>query len=157
MAHHDVIIIGAGVAGLTCARYLQQYGIDSVILEASDAVGGRVRTDEVEGYLLDRGFQILLTAYPEAQRLLNYNALGLRPFRSGALIRKNGQFETLSDPFKEPTQLFKTLFSSVGTLRDKLKVLQLSREVSHQSTEAFLTKLPRILYNIWSSMAGVMR
>lgn len=137
MAHHDVIIIGAGVAGLTCARYLQQYGIDSVILEASDAVGGRVRTDEVEGYLLDRGFQILLTAYPEAQRLLNYNALGLRPFRSGALIRKNSQFKTLSDPFKEPTQLFKTLFSSVGTLRDKLKVLQLSREVSHQSTEAF--------------------
>mgnify|MGYP000906850154 CR=1 FL=1 len=65
MANHEVIIIGAGIAGLTCAKYLNDYGIESFVLEASDGVGGRVRTDEVEGFLLDRGFQILLTEYPE--------------------------------------------------------------------------------------------
>lgn len=137
MANHKVIIIGAGIAGLSCAHYLTRFGITPLVLEAADAVGGRVRTDTVDGFLLDRGFQILLTAYPEAQRLLNYNALGLKSFRSGALIRKDNDFSVISDPFKEPSQVFKTLFSSVGSLGDKLKVLQLSNEVSKESTESF--------------------
>ncbi|WP_428657972.1 NAD(P)/FAD-dependent oxidoreductase [Runella sp.] len=137
MPNHEVIIIGAGVAGLSCANYLTQFGITPLVLEAADAVGGRVRTDTVDGYLLDRGFQILLTAYPEAKRLLNYNALALKTFRSGALIRKDNDFSVISDPFKEPSQVFKTLFSSVGTLIDKLKVLQLSNEVSKESTDSF--------------------
>ncbi len=141
MANHEVIIIGAGVAGLTCAKYLKSYGIEALILEASDAVGGRVRTDVVDGFLLDRGFQILLTAYPEAQRLLDYEALRLQAFRPGALIRLNNTFEVMSDPFKEPLQLFKTLFAPVGTFGDKLKVLQLSNEVSKESTEAFFEEI----------------
>lgn len=137
MANHEVIIIGAGIAGLSCANYLLHFGITPLVLEAAEAVGGRVRTDKVDGYLLDRGFQILLTAYPEAQRLLNYNTLALKSFRSGALIRKDNAFSVISDPFKEPAQVFKTLFSSVGTLVDKLKVLQLSNNVSKEPTEAF--------------------
>ncbi len=137
MANHEVIIVGAGISGLTCAKYLKDYGITPLVLEASDAVGGRVRTDEVEGFLLDRGFQILLTAYPEAQKLLSYSALDLKSFRSGALIRLGDEFSVMSDPFKEPSQVFQTLFSSVGSLGDKLKVLQLSNEVSKESTEAF--------------------
>jgi phytoene dehydrogenase-like protein len=137
MANHEVIIIGAGVAGLTCANYLNDYGITPLVLEAADAVGGRVRTDEVDGFLLDRGFQILLTSYPEAQKLLNYTALDLKAFRSGALIRLEREFSVMSDPFKEPSQVFQTLFSSVGSLWDKLKVLQLSNEVSKESTGAF--------------------
>ena len=141
MANHEVVIIGAGVAGLTCAKYLKDYGIESLVLEASDAVGGRVRTDVVDGFLLDRGFQILLTSYPEAQRLLDYEALELKAFRSGALIRLNNTFEVMSDPFKEPLQLFKTLFSPVGTFADKLKVLQLSNEVSKEATEAFFEEI----------------
>ena len=136
MANHEVIIIGAGIAGLSCANYLNNFGITPLVLEASDAVGGRVRTDRVDGYLLDRGFQILLTSYPEAQRLLNYNALNLKTFRSGALIRKDDDFSLIGNPFKEPSQLFRTLFSSVGSLGDKLKVLQLSNEVSKESTES---------------------
>ncbi|NBB21006.1 NAD(P)-binding protein [Runella sp. CRIBMP] len=137
MANHEVIIIGAGIAGLSCANYLLHFGVTPLVLEAAEAVGGRVRTDKVDGYLLDRGFQILLTAYPEAQRLLNYNTLALKSFRSGALIRKDNAFSVISDPFKEPAQVFKTLFSSVGTLVDKLKVLQLSNNVSKEPTEAF--------------------
>ncbi|HLK97176.1 MAG TPA: FAD-dependent oxidoreductase, partial [Hymenobacter sp.] len=80
-----VIIIGTGMAGLTCAVYLKQAGVDALLLDAADGVGGRVRTDIVDGFRLDRGFQILLTAYPETQRLLNYTALDLQRFRSGAL------------------------------------------------------------------------
>jgi phytoene dehydrogenase-like protein len=66
--HAEVIIIGAGIAGITAAKVLKAAGKSVLLLEASDRVGGRVRTDEVDGYLLDRGFQVFLTAYPEAQR-----------------------------------------------------------------------------------------
>lgn len=140
MANHEVIIIGAGIAGLTCAKYLNDYGIESLIVEASESVGGRVRTDEFEGFLLDRGFQILLTNYPEAKKLLDYNALNLKTFRSGALVRLDNDFSVISDPFKEPLQVFQTLFSSVGSLSDKLKVLQLSNEVAKVDTEEFFNE-----------------
>lgn len=140
MANHEVIIIGAGVSGLTCAKYLNDYGIEPLVLEASEGVGGRVCTDQFEGFLLDRGFQILLTAYPEAQKLLDYNTLNLKMFRSGALVRMGHDFSTISDPFKEPLQVFQTLFSSVGSLSDKLKVLQLSNEVAKQDTDEFFNE-----------------
>src|SRR5262245_38663538 len=85
MAHHpEVLIIGAGLAGLSCARHLADSGISFEVIEASDGIGGRVRTDEHEGFLLDRGFQVLLTAYPEAQRTLDFHALELKKFRPGA-------------------------------------------------------------------------
>ena len=71
----SVVIVGAGLAGLACARTLQRHGVEVTVLEASDGVGGRVRTDLVDGHRLDRGFQILLTAYPEAQRVLDLDRL----------------------------------------------------------------------------------
>ncbi len=80
----EVIIVGAGMAGLSCAHHLHKAGISFKILEASDGVGGRVRTDKVDGFLLDRGFQIFLTSYPEARAMLDYSALDLRPFYAGA-------------------------------------------------------------------------
>ncbi len=123
-----VVIIGAGIAGLTCAIYLQQAGIEALVLEATDGVGGRVGTDTVNGFQLDRGFQVLLTAYPEARQLLNYEALDLKHFRSGALIRTEvGGWTSLMNPFQEPQSVFQTLRSSAGTLTDKIRILDLLR------------------------------
>ncbi|MGZ8404697.1 MAG: FAD-dependent oxidoreductase, partial [Nitrospira sp.] len=82
-----VLIIGAGLAGLACARRLTQAGLTCTVLEASDGIGGRTRTDSVEGFQLDRGFQVFLTGYPEARTMLNYAMLDLMPFHPGALIR----------------------------------------------------------------------
>lgn len=127
---YPTVIIGAGMAGLTCARYLHQAGATPLILEASDAVGGRVRTDTYDGFRLDRGFQILLTAYPEARRLLNYDALNLRAFRSGAMIRQHGSFTEMNNPMQEPLTIFKALTAPVGTLGDKLRLVELMREVN---------------------------
>jgi len=98
----NVLIIGGGLAGLCCALRLHQSGFSFQILEASDGVGGRVRTDKVEGFLLDRGFQVLLTAYPEARRVLDYDALNLRPFYPGALIRYKDRFYRFADPWRHP-------------------------------------------------------
>jgi len=97
-----VVIVGGGVSGLSCAHRLHQAGVPFTLLEASDVPGGRVRTDQHEGFLLDRGFQVLLTAYPEAGRILNYKQLGLRKFTSGALIRSGGKFHRLVDPWRQP-------------------------------------------------------
>ncbi len=105
----DVLVVGAGVAGLNCARNLTKSGLDVRVVEASDGVGGRVRTDVVDGYLLDRGFQIFLTSYPEAQKALDYNALNLKPFYAGALVRFEGAFHIVADPFRH-------LFDALGSL-----------------------------------------
>ena len=83
-----IIIIGAGMAGLACANWLHRAGRPVLVLEAADAVGGRVRTDLTpEGFRLDRGFQILLTDYPEARRMFDYGALNLKKYQSGAVVR----------------------------------------------------------------------
>ena len=125
----DVAIVGGGVAGLCCARHLQLQGLQCAVLEASDAVGGRVRTDEIDGFLLDRGFQVLLTAYPEALAMLDYEALQLGSFYSGALVRCDGDFERIADPLRHPVDGLQSLFNPVGTWFDKVKVGLLRRRV----------------------------
>ena len=125
----DVLIIGGGLAGLCCALRLHQSGFSFQVLEASDGVGGRVRTDEMEGFLLDRGFQVLLTAYPEAQRVLDYDALNLQPFYPGALIRYKGRFHRFSDPWRHPIDGILSLLSPIGSVSDKLKVRKLRQQV----------------------------
>jgi phytoene dehydrogenase-like protein len=128
MSKVEVVVVGAGLAGLACARELVRQGRDVTLIEASDGVGGRVRTDLHEGFRLDRGFQVLLTAYPEAQRVLDYDALDLRSFYPGALIRTSGGFEKIADPFRKPIEGIKTAFADVGSLTDKLRVALLRRE-----------------------------
>jgi phytoene dehydrogenase-like protein len=125
----DVLIIGGGLAGLCCALRLHQSGLSFQVLEASDGVGGRVRTDKVEGFLLDRGFQVLLTAYPEARRVLDYDALNLQPFYPGALIRYKGRFHRFSDPWRHPIDGMLSLLSPIGSVSDKLKVRKLRQQV----------------------------
>jgi protoporphyrinogen oxidase len=131
----DVLIIGAGLAGLCAALHLKRYGYRVKILEAEDRPGGRIKTDQHQGFLMDRGFQVLLTAYPETREMLNYDALDLKPFLPGALVLSpKGRFEIM-DPLRRPTAAFRTLFSKVGTLGDKLNILKLSQRLKSMSLE----------------------
>ena len=130
----DVVVIGAGLAGLTAARTIQRSGRSVVVLEASDAVGGRVRTDEVDGFLLDRGFQVMLTAYPELRRQANLDELDLRAFDPGALVWRNGKGHVVSDPFRAPATIATSALAPIGTLGDKMRVAALrlrARRIRH--------------------------
>ncbi len=118
----DVVIVGAGLAGLTAARVLEQNNINAIILEASDGVGGRVRSDNVDGFILDRGFQVLLTAYPEIHRHLNIPALDLKTFEPGAVVWREGKGTVVSDPFRRPKTLLSTSFAPIGTIGDKARI-----------------------------------
>jgi phytoene dehydrogenase-like protein len=140
MANPDVLIVGAGLAGLCCARQLHEQGIACQILEMSDDVGGRVRSDTVEGFQLDRGFQVLLTAYPEAKRLLDYNALHLQPFYPGAVVRFGGRFHRVADPWRRPLDGLRSIFSPIGTLLDKYRVARLRFRVRSGSLEALFQR-----------------
>ncbi|SHG28802.1 Flavin containing amine oxidoreductase [Flavobacterium micromati] len=131
----DVIIVGAGLAGLSAAVYLHRQGRKVLLLEASDRAGGRVKTDAQDGFLFDRGFQVLLTAYPETQALLNYKALNLKKMLPGAtVLYDGGQFE-IADPFRRPSAAFATLFAPVGTLKDKINTLWLKNRLQKLSIE----------------------
>ncbi len=123
------VIVGGGVAGLIAAQTLEAAGHAPVLLEAGDAVGGRLRTDEVEGFRLDRGFQVLLTEYPEVKRYLDLEELGIEKFRPGAHVHTRQQHFRFADPLREPAQLFRSALSPVGTLQDKIRLAQLGLKV----------------------------
>ncbi|CAL5071655.1 unnamed protein product [Urochloa decumbens] len=118
------VIVGGGLAGLAAATHLTSLSVPFTLVEASDRLGGRVATDVVDGYRLDRGFQIFLTAYPECRRVLDFPALRLRPFYPGALVFAGAgePFYLLSDPFRLPLRSLSAVLSPVGTLPDKVLV-----------------------------------
>lgn len=125
-----VIIIGAGISGLSCAIAVLQSGLTPSVLDASDAIGGRVRTDKQGGFLFDRGFQVLQTWYPKARRLLDYKALDLRPFDPGAIVRFEGRFHRVTDVWRRPFRLPEMALSPVATMAGKLRLLALRRRAS---------------------------
>ena len=144
----DVTIVGAGLAGLACARRLAQCGISCEILEASDGVGGRVRTDIVDGFRLDRGFQIYLTAYPEGHRVLDLDELRLKPFTRGALVHFKDKLYPLIDPRSSPRRVLGSMNNPIGSLRDKLRLLSFASKIDAGPGEGDFDKDNRLTLDL---------
>ncbi len=134
----DVVVIGAGLAGLVAAKVLEEQNLNTVVLEASDGVGGRVRTDHVDGFLLDRGFQVLLTAYPELPRHLDLAALDLQLFEPGAIVWRDGKGTVVGDPVRRPKTLPSTALAPIGTLGDKVRVALMRSRLLRANPRALL-------------------
>lgn len=131
----DIYIIGAGISGLIAAYELERVGFSPIILESGKAVGGRVRSDYQDGFVFDRGFQVLLTAYPEAQRYLDYDSLRLKKFEPGAIILRPGNTFTIHDPLRSPLKIVSMAFSSVGSFMDKIRIFKLIQSLKNKSDE----------------------
>ncbi len=111
----EVVVVGAGLSGLRAARLLQEAGLDVLVLERGDAVGGRVRTDEIDGLRLDRGFQLYNPSYPEGRRSLDHVALDLKPFIAGVVLAKGARRHRVADPRRKPSWAFSTLLAPLGS------------------------------------------
>ena len=111
----DVVVVGAGLAGLAAGRQLRAGGRTAVVLEASDGVGGRMRSEIVDGVTVDRGFQLLNPAYPEAARVLDLAALHLRPFDAGVLVAGSDGSHLVADPRRRPGALVSSVRHAPGS------------------------------------------
>ncbi len=116
----DVVVVGAGLAGLAAARTLVTAGLGVVLVESADAPGGRVRTDVVDGVQLDHGFQLFNPAYPEARRVFDLAALDLRSFSAGVVVAVGDARHVVADPRRQPTQTIRSVAAPIGSLRAKL-------------------------------------
>lgn len=160
MRDYDVIVVGAGLSGLNAAIHLEKEGLSVKVLEAADQPGGRMRTDEINGFLLDRGFQVLLTSYPEAQQVLDYDALHLKHFSPGAKVFHKERFHTLADPFRKPVAALKSTFSSITNLGDKFKILALKNRTKRLSVEDIFSqreKPTRSYLQEWNFSSKIQR
>jgi phytoene dehydrogenase-like protein len=121
-----VHIIGGGISGLIAAQVLENHGLSPVIIDANDRVGGRVKTDVVKGFQLDRGFQVLLSSYSAAKKYLDYKSLDLQRLKAGSCVFVNGKQCFFGDPLRDFSLFLPTLFSSLGTIGDKVKIAKLN-------------------------------
>lgn len=132
---YRVAVVGAGVAGLACSRVLTEHGIDHVVMEKEDRPGGRIKTDYVDGFQLDHGFQVLQTGYPGIDDHLNLSALELNAFPSGVRVRYDDRFHVIADPRHHPRHLYSTAASPIGGVGDRFRLLRLAARLSSQPME----------------------
>ena len=137
---YDVVIVGAGLAGLSAALELEKFDLRILVVESSDRVGGRMKTDEVDGFLLDRGFQVYLDAYPEGKALLDYDSLDLKCFDPGALCFADTQRFLVSDTTRKPGALPRMALSPVGGFMDKIRMGNLAARLKGATLEEIFSR-----------------
>ncbi|MER7761684.1 NAD(P)/FAD-dependent oxidoreductase [Streptomyces sp. NPDC097619] len=138
----DAIVVGAGMAGLACTADLLEAGLRVTLLEGSDGVGGRVRTDRRDGFLLDRGFQVFNTAYPQVKRRMRLRPLRLRPFTPGVLAHTPSGPVRLTDPTRRPREAAALLPGRALSARDLAALAALSLRDALPPVRTLKDRLP---------------
>ncbi len=129
---YRVVVAGAGVAGLSCSRVLSEHGVDHVVLDKSSRPGGRIKTDYIDGYQFDHGFQVLQTGYSGIEQHLDLNALELKAFPAGVIVRCSDRFQVIADPRRHPRHFLSTIASPVGGIGDRVRLLRLAAGLTRQ-------------------------
>ncbi|MDN7121488.1 FAD-dependent oxidoreductase [Nocardioides sp. ChNu-153] len=124
VAEADVVVVGAGLAGLRCAHELERAGLDVVVLDREDAPGGRIRTAVVDGHLVDRGFQLLNPGYPAVRRWVDTAALDLHAFDAGVAARGADGVRRLGHPWHAPGLLPASVRAVAGSVPGTLGLLR---------------------------------
>ncbi|WP_165366210.1 FAD-dependent oxidoreductase [Brumimicrobium glaciale] len=135
MKHTKVGIIGAGLTGLIAAKALSSKGVEVSVFEKLSQPGGRMRTENIDGWKLDVGFQVLLTAYPYLKKHVEFSKLNTFTVEAAATIFRDGKTTAVGDPFRTKNILFKTMFSDIGSIKDKWLIFQLKRYVDKRSID----------------------
>jgi hypothetical protein len=146
-----VVVVGAGLAGLACARELERRGSSVVVLEAGDRVGGRVRTDNVDGFTIDRGFQVLNTAYPALTSVVDLDALDLRRFPRGVRIRRDGNLHDIPHPLSSPTAALRATTSGAADLRGKFALARYAAALVASSPAQLMSREDIAAVDAWSA------
>lgn len=146
-----VLVVGAGLAGLACARRLHRNGIPVVVIEASDAVGGRMRTDIVDGFTIDRGFQVLNTAYPALRSSGDLDSLDLRLLPRGVRVRRAGELHDVPHPFASASAPFRALASGVTGARQKLALARYAGALLTSSPQSIKQRVDIPAAQAWSA------
>jgi protoporphyrinogen oxidase len=134
------VIVGAGLAGLSAALELENLGANVTIIEKDSKIGGRIQTDKEDGYLFDRGFQVLLPSYELIKKLSPVKELSPHFFRAGAVVHKSGESLTLADPLQEPTQILSAIMNPLFNFKEKAITAKLRQETSSFSYEDWKKK-----------------
>ena len=121
----NVLIVGAGVSGITCAIKCQDLGLNYLLIDKNTRVGGRLGSIYENGYIFDIGFQVFNTSYEITKQYLNLKQLDLHFFKPGSAIYSDKKFTIISDPLRDFGQVFNTLFSKIPTVADKMRILKL--------------------------------
>lgn len=135
MDKKKIAIVGAGLSGLIVAKKLSKHQFDITVFEKETKPGGRMKTDRVGNWELDRGFQVMLTEYPYLKKNVDFSSLKLVKLESGASIVKNDKIYNIGDPTRNFKFLIPTLFSPIGSFRDKFLIFKLSLFVKRKSID----------------------
>jgi protoporphyrinogen oxidase len=146
---YDVIIVGAGLSGLAAALKLEKAGMRYLLLEKEDRVGGKLKTDKVDGFILDRGFQTVYTAYPELSQIVDFNDLNMRFFNEGTYIMKDGKSEIFANPLKHPSQFLRILKSKVALPWDYFRLLKLRFNLRNLTETEIFDKYEAKSSTVW--------
>jgi len=155
MTDCDVVVVGAGLAGLAAARHLASAGLAVQVLESSDGVGGRVRSDVVDGVTVDRGFQLLNPAYPQARAVLDLDALALQPFEPGVLLATADRRTLVVDPRRRPATLLATALHAPGSRGDQLRFAAYAARVLRNEPRALREAVDSTVGEAWAPFGGL--
>jgi len=145
----QALVIGAGLAGLSAAISLREAGVEAVVIEKSDSPGGRVRSDVIDGFICDRGFQVFNPWYPTARKLLNYRALDLKPLDTavGLVLRNLSQavaeqtsIDFIGDPIRSPGDFFTTVRAPIGNKASLISFATYLAKIAIVSEQSLLSR-----------------